>query len=61
MQQFLEVFPEMKAKKLYLTGESVRHSYVPENHTVFADAINSSMRGHMCHVCCSYPDTKGDF
>ncbi|KIM42681.1 hypothetical protein M413DRAFT_444355 [Hebeloma cylindrosporum] len=29
MQQFLEVFPEMKAKKLYLTGESYAGTYVP--------------------------------
>ena len=27
LQQFLEVFPEMKGKKTYLTGESVRSGY----------------------------------
>ena len=29
MQQFLQVFPEMKSKKLYLTGESYAGMYVP--------------------------------
>jgi carboxypeptidase D len=29
MQQFLEVFPEMKNKNLYLTGESYAGTYIP--------------------------------
>ncbi|PPR04910.1 hypothetical protein CVT24_007154 [Panaeolus cyanescens] len=29
MQQFLEVFPEMKMKNLYLTGESYAGTYIP--------------------------------
>ena len=32
-----------------------------KNRTIFADAIDSSMRGDMCHVGCSYPDTKWDY
>jgi carboxypeptidase D len=28
LQQFLEVFPELKGKKTYLTGESVRRGYL---------------------------------
>lgn len=60
MQQFLEVFAELKGKNFYLTGESVSSTFNCQS-SYFDFGI--SMRGCMClvrapfsHMRCSYAD-----
>lgn len=43
LQQFLEIFPELKGKKTYLTGESVRRIFF-----LFTHALNVVL---CCLVC----------
>lgn len=48
MQQFLEVFSELKGKKLYLTGESVRFpSKISFLIVLFLNLTSNSMPEHM--------------
>ena len=49
MQQFLGIFSELKNKKLYLSGESVRHAAVLLHLSTIH--IFSSMPGNICLVC----------
>ena len=50
LQHFLEEFPFLKGKKLYLTGESVGLISVPAKYPVDAQGLDLSMQGSMCHV-----------
>ena len=50
MQQFLEVFSELKGKNLYLTGESVSIGLIFATFRRVSDLCKSSMRECMCHV-----------
>ena len=50
MQQFLEVFSELKGKNLYLTGESVSIGFIFVTFRRVSDHCKFSMRECMCHV-----------
>ena len=50
MQQFLEVFSELKGKNLYLTGESVSIGLIFATFRRVSNLCKSSMRECMCHV-----------